>query len=515
MLLIPVVLAALALAGGCGDQAEAACTTTCPEGQSCLDGECVAPCNANADCDGGFACFSGVCKPVPGADCARDSDCNNPEPCEGYPAICDAGHCEYPAKTCSDPPAAECLDSDSTFRAYASSGTCDPDTGSCFYEHVEVACPDCSANCYGPCDADTLAGCDDGNPCTADACDPQGGCRHIPMADGAECGARTCDASLNWTKATCQSGTCTGSSIVQVCNDANVCTVDACDPISGCSYAAVTDGTECGLRSCDGSLTYNRQACVAGSCSGTAVVEACDDGNDCTTDTCTAATGCGHGNVADGAECGARFCDTDLAWTEQICAAGACTGSLVLQACDDGNECTADACDGASGCDNTSLTDGTECGARSCDGSLNWNRQACLAGTCTGVALVQACDDGDPCTADACDAATGCSNGGSCCTLLGNTTYCGENFSLWNTTFPTSINCAGGGSTFSGWENMAVPTSFPVTIPAGTEFAAELSNQCWEWRAWTCDPSGQITWYYEDGDGITNDATCPPGSPAP
>jgi len=80
---------------------------------------------------------------------------------------------------------------------------------------ARVPLPECTAD----------AECDDGNACTTDTCD-RGACVHPPIVcdDGNVCnGAETCDPALG-----CLAGT------PLVCADSDPCTVDACDPVSGC-----------------------------------------------------------------------------------------------------------------------------------------------------------------------------------------------------------------------------------------------------------------------------------------
>ncbi|MFH1531264.1 MAG: hypothetical protein ABIK09_11110 [Pseudomonadota bacterium] len=89
----------------------------------------------------------------------------------------------------------------------------------------------------------------------------------------------------------------------------------------------------------------------------------CDDGEPCTEDSCDPATGdCVHASIGEGEDCD----DGDLCTVADTCdATGACTG-LTLD-CDDLNGCTLDEC-------------------------------APLTGECTHVNVAVACDDGDPCT---------------------------------------------------------------------------------------------------------------------
>jgi Dictyostelium (slime mold) repeat len=83
------------------------------------------------------------------------------------------------------------------------------------------------------------------------------------------------------------------------CNDGNPCTVDACDAATGvCSYTTFPTPRPARMPlSCNGS-----EVCVAGVCQiGTPLV--CVDGNECTSDSCDAALGCQFTPVADGTAC--------------------------------------------------------------------------------------------------------------------------------------------------------------------------------------------------------------------
>jgi len=104
---------------------------------------------------------------------------------------------------------------------------------------------------------------------------------------------------------------------------------------------------------------------------------------------CTGDPDCDDGDACNGAE----TCNT---------ATGACVAGTP-PVCDDGNTCTADACDPVAGCASTPVADGTSCS----DGDACNGAETCQAGTCTAGAS-PSCDDGDPCTADSCDMAGGC-----------------------------------------------------------------------------------------------------------
>lgn len=91
-------------------------------------------------------------------------------------------------------------------------------------------------------------------------------------------------------------GLCAGLQVAS-CKDGNVCTLDACDPPTGCTWtghdAACSTGQPC----------KSAEVCVNGGCSGGAPL-ACDDGDLCTADSCVPANGCSHTPLAELAPCG-------------------------------------------------------------------------------------------------------------------------------------------------------------------------------------------------------------------
>jgi YVTN family beta-propeller protein len=130
------------------------------------------------------------------------------------------------------------------------------------------------------------ADCDDGNPCTDDRCDFQLGCvrtyNSAPCDDGNGCTASD----------SCQDGVCVGSGALAdgtSCDDGNACTGnDACHG-GTCVGQAVDDGSPCD----DADACTTSDACQGGVCVGGPPPN-CDDGNDCTVDSCDPATGCVH-----------------------------------------------------------------------------------------------------------------------------------------------------------------------------------------------------------------------------
>jgi hypothetical protein len=80
---------------------------------------------------------------------------------------------------------------------------------------------------------ETLAGglpldCDDGNPCTAETCEPAAGCGHAPVAD-----STSCTVPANGADGLCMAGVCLQAS----CDDGDPCTTDSWEPAFGaCRY---------------------------------------------------------------------------------------------------------------------------------------------------------------------------------------------------------------------------------------------------------------------------------------
>ena len=150
-----------------------------------------------------------------------------------------------------------------------------------------------------PCDDDEPmcdpAEIDDGDPCTVDACEPDGSVTHKPAPAGTLCGdaADSCNAA-----ATCNDeGACMPGE-ARDCDDGDVCNgVEQCDPQTGCvpgTPLSCDGGDACtGADQCDEQL-----GCIPGT---PAVV---DDDNPCTIDACDPDTGVSHDYAPAGTECG-------------------------------------------------------------------------------------------------------------------------------------------------------------------------------------------------------------------
>ena len=229
------------------------------------------------------------------------------------------------------------------------------------------------------CMAGPALACADGNPCTTDACDPKSGCMFAAQVGGCT------DNNACTVGDTCKDAACLPGAPL-ACGDGNPCTDDSCAPATGCKTADHT-----------GPCTDNKACTEADACSGGAckpgTQKACDDGNACTTDACDPLNGCG-------AKANSLPCDDGSVCTQgDACTSGKCASGKAIT-CDDGNPCSDDACSPGAGCQalpNTKACD---------DGNACTAMDACAGGKCAGT--LAKCDDANPCTVDYCDAGAGC-----------------------------------------------------------------------------------------------------------
>jgi RHS repeat-associated protein/uncharacterized repeat protein (TIGR01451 family) len=420
------------------------------------------PSACSAACVALDACHDvGTCDPSTGV-------CSNPAKANG--TTCNDGNactqtdtCQ--AGVCTGGNAVTCTASDQCHVA----GTCNTSTGVCSNPVAAngTACPnatvcDGAETCQaGVCTPGTPPVVSDGNPCTADACDPVGGVTHTNVTNGTACpNATVCDGAE-----TCQAGVCTPGT-PPVVNDGNPCTTDACDPVAGVTHTNVANGTGCP----NGNVCDGAETCQAGVCtSGTPLVV--NDGNPCTADACDPVTGVSHTNVANGTGCpNGNVCDG-----AETCQSGSCTPGTP-PVVNDGNPCTADACDPVTGVSHTNVANGTACpDANVCNGG-----ETCQAGTCTpGTPLVV--DDGNPCTADACDPVAGVSH-----TNVANGTAC-----------PNATVCDGAETCQSG------------ACTAGTPLVVDDGNPC---TADACDPVAGVSHVaLSDGSSCSDGNACTQG----
>ena len=371
-----------------------ACSGAAPVAESCdgVDNDCDGATDEDT-CDDGQPCTKDSCAPASGCQHLpmTSEGCDDGDACTQSDTCDDQGTCAGTAKACSDGIA-------------CTKDLCDPATGGCSYPPIANGdgCDDgdgCTVGdlCTGgKCVPGQAKACDDGNACTADSCDPANGqCKHPFTADGGKCN----DGKPCTENDVCKAGQCT-SGPAKICGGANPCVNSACDPATGlCSNKNPPDGEPCD----DGNKCTAKTICLKGVCQG-GVAATCDDGNPCTTDSCEKIAGCANKSLNAGAKCD----DKDPCTTQSACvfvqAGVKCQGEADL--CDDGKACTVDACDPKTAkCSHTAAKPGDKCS----DGSLCTFADVCISvgGNlgCQGKDVP--CDDSNPCSTDSCDKATG------------------------------------------------------------------------------------------------------------
>ncbi len=207
-------------------------------------------------------------------------------------------------------------------------------------------------------------GCPSGLLCADGSClSPDAGAR-----DGAEEAGPVCQC------AACASCDCTGACVP----DSTACPAgDYCDPTAGCMAgtpcpldggSCPDDGNPCTSNTCDTSRTPSicapRPVGDGSSCSSGGAAGQCRSGECCTG--CWFAGACMPGNTV--AVCG--------------------TGGAICNACDDGDPCTTDTCTSAKACqsvpDDTATCPGGACHAGVCCTGC-WDGSTCQAGTTNAV----------------------------------------------------------------------------------------------------------------------------------
>lgn len=161
-----------------------------------------------------------------------------------------------------------------------------------------------------------------------------------------------CEDTLRCTADRCQAGRCVTEARDDLCVDAPGGLCLPADPeadVNGCVYRACDDATcletqrdptVCEVGRCEGDLCVGTSTCAPGEvCCGDGTCMACDDGNPCTEDTCSAGA-CVH-TPREGVLCN----DGDACTVNDICTAdGSCAGTTCSELgatlrCDPGRGC--------------------------------------------------------------------------------------------------------------------------------------------------------------------------------
>lgn len=346
----------------------------------------VGPCSLAQVVDDGVQCTLDNCDALTGINHAprpSGDSCSNFQACDGVETCNGAGACVAGPSQISDgnPCTVDsCNGAGAVTHTPVVAGTSCADADVC--NGVE------KCNATAVCLAGTPPVIDDRNPCTTDSCDPSAGVSHVVMA-GASCG----DGNVCNGQEICEAdGSCRSPSAPQL-DDHNPCTVDTCDPSLGVAHAAKPAGASCS----DGDACNGSEVCSAsGNCESGGAPQV-SDGNPCTDDSCDAVAGVRHVARPVGVSCS----DGDPCNGEETCSAqGACLAATTVNL-SDGNSCTVDTCvNGVVA--HAPIQDGASCS----DGNLCTTSDTCQQGTCVAGNAVGV-EDGNPCTSDSCDAATG------------------------------------------------------------------------------------------------------------
>ena len=409
------------------------CEYTNLDGTTCEDGN---PCTEND------SCFGGVCRPGTGPDCNDNNDCTR-DTCEPGTGTCineplsmgtecsDGNACTQNdycngSGICISGSNPDCNDNNP-----CTDDICDPVEGCRNIPNNANICDDgdpCTTRdyCYNSvCRGDTIDTCEDGNDCTTDQCISGSGCTHTPRSGGCDDG----NACTYNDRCVPGAGTSTCQGTAQTCNDNNACTDDSCDPASGCVYEPVvgrncSDNNQCTIGdACDAS-----GACVPGSDTLT-----CNDNNDCTLDQCNPLYGCQYPNVQNGAMCS----DSNECTLGDYCSSGTCQPGSGSLSCNDDNDCTDDSCNPATGCvflndNNNTCSDNDPCTVG----------DSCQNGACVEGPNPRNCSDGNPCTDNWCDSSDYRADLNGCVTEgKANGTSCDVDNSLCTIDQCWNLNC--------------------------------------------------------------------------
>jgi len=271
---------------GCLNQAAnegTECQTPLGQDGKCKEGTCTPVCVEDVDCDDGVECTVDSCNKdiwkcqflADDSECGDGDVCNGVETCDvvagcedGTPLACDDGDVCNGIETCDAVEGCvggtqlECVDSDPCNGAE----TCDSTLG---------------------CQSGTPLDCDDNNVCNGvETCLKDVGCQSgtaLVCEDGDVCnGVRECNPLTG----------CYMAQLPLVCDDGDECTLDACDPVVGCTNTPNVL-IECHVSKCEGLAWYDGVNCAGdGSCPAQTMTQDCNDQDPCTQDQCDPGTGC-------------------------------------------------------------------------------------------------------------------------------------------------------------------------------------------------------------------------------
>jgi len=450
------------------DEATDSCTHTpsnavCDDSQFCNGVEtcnALTGCQAGTapDCNDGIACTADSCNEVTdGCDnipsngfCSDGLFCTGVEVCNPSTG-CETGSDPCPGALCSEPldQCVDCLvDADCDNGVYCDgaetcnvgTGVCQPGTPPNCNDGVSCTQDSCNESTNSCDNVPSAAACSDNLYCTGvETCDPVNGCQAgtpPDCNDGVSCTADVCNETLNACTHTPNNGVCSDG---QFCNGA-----ETCDAIAGCQAGVppnCNDGVDCTGDSCNETTD---------SCSNVPNNAACNDGQFCNgAETCDAVTGCEPGTPPD--------CVDAVGCTVDACDEGSdsCTHTPNDAACSDAQYCNGiETCDPVNDCQAGAPPD--------CVDAVGCTVDACDEGSdsCTHTPNDAACSDGEFCNgAETCDAVVGCEPGTppSCSDGIPcSTNFCNEATDQCESDFP---DCFCGDGQATGTEECDPPAT--------------------------------------------------------
>ncbi len=440
--------------GGCvNEKQKGPCTdgTVCTKDDECDEGKCVP--GKKLDCDDGNPCTDDACDPIAGC-----TNSNNAQPCEDGDLCTPGDACKNGKCKSADP--VDCDDGDPCTKNFCDPALVSDLSKGCTLTWVVDVCDDgdgCTAGdfCHGgKCKSGAKKHCDDGKVCTVDTCNESGDCQHNINPGDLSCDdGDACTANDKCT----HDGKCKGAKTD--CDDSEPCTVDACDKHTGKCVFANNSGATCE----DGNKCTLGDACVGGKCL-SGKKKLCDDSLACTTDSCDAKSGqCLF--VNNTAPCD----DANPCTDKDTCADGKCVGiPHAATACSDGNGCTVDSCDPASGkCAHKDTPAGVLCQ----DADKCTQGDECAKGVCkSGPPLY--CDDNNPCTDDSCDPVSGK------CAHKNNAASCDDGNKCTATDTCTAGKCVGGKNACECTKDADCASKEDGNLCNGTLFCEKGVNKC-------------------------------------
>ncbi len=301
------------------------------------------PCTVDSDCDDISSCTADTCV---NGECQHQAqregeNCNDLLACTEND-ICINGSCVGEPVDCS------------VVSDFCNVGSCDEAAGGCvgIPRDDGTSCDDgkfCTVNDHctaGACMGDPRDCSAAGDACNTGVCDENlADCVPMPVSDGTTCD----DGKFCTDSDSCQSGRCVGGP-PHSCDDSNACTTDSCSSVTDSCVndpVAPTPGAEGPVgdatcsdsidNDCDGKVNAADSDCVQCTTAGD-----CDDGNACTTDSCSGFL-CVNTPLT-----GTTCSDGDPCTDGDQCDAGSCVSGGPAN-CADGDSCTVNGCD-ASGC---------------------------------------------------------------------------------------------------------------------------------------------------------------------